>query len=91
MVMRGQADDLGGEVFKRRLNKNMHRGIILAKGGQWWICQYLFAKKDRDNIDDAELVAFRNLAKVYAKLTEKQLSMLIEDGELTEICHEGQT
>ncbi len=32
-VIAGQADDLGGGVFKKRLNDNMHRSIILAKGG----------------------------------------------------------
>ncbi len=42
-VMRGQADDLGGGVFKKRLNRNAHRSIILAKGGRYWIYQYLFA------------------------------------------------
>ena len=29
-VMKGQADDLGGGVFKKRLNKNRHRSILLA-------------------------------------------------------------
>ena len=36
-VALGQADDLGGGVFKKRLNDNMHRSIILAKGGRYWI------------------------------------------------------
>ncbi len=49
-VMLGQADDLGGGVYKKRLNKNMHRSIILAKSGERWIFAYLFAKKDRANI-----------------------------------------
>lgn len=31
-VMDGQAIDLGGGVFKKRLNNNQHRSIILAKG-----------------------------------------------------------
>lgn len=30
-VMQGQADDLGGGVYKKRLNDNMHRSIIIAK------------------------------------------------------------
>ena len=30
----GQADDLGGGVFTKRLNKNQHRGVILANGGR---------------------------------------------------------
>lgn len=32
-VMAGQADDLGGGVWKKRLDKNRHRSIVLAKGG----------------------------------------------------------
>ena len=44
-VMKGQADDLGGGVFKKRLNENMHRSIVPARGGQHWIYEYLFAKK----------------------------------------------
>ena len=53
--MRGQADDLGGGVFKKRLNDNMHRSIILAKGGRRWVYEFLFAKKDRANIANDEL------------------------------------
>jgi hypothetical protein len=86
-VMKGQAEDLGGGVFKKRLNKNMHRSIILAKGGRYWIYEYLFAKKDRANIEDDELEDFRTLAKSYATLDEKQIGQLLEDKDLTEICH----
>lgn len=86
-VMKGQCDDLGGGVFKKRLNKNMHRSIILAKSGRLWVYEYLFAKKDRANIDDDELVGFRKLAKGYEGLTDHQLTALIQDGDLVEICH----
>lgn len=85
-VMKGQADDLGGGVFKKRLNRNMHRSIILAKGGQYWVYEYLFAKKDRANIEDDELEDFRTLAKSYAMLNEEQLAKLLEDEDLREIC-----
>lgn len=86
-VMKGQAVDLGGDVFKKRLNKNLHRSIILAKGGQYWIYAYLFAKKDRANIDSDELEDFRTLAKAYAVLTGEQVERLLKDRDLTEICH----
>ena len=43
-VALGQADDLGGGVFKKRLNDNMHRSIVLAKAGEFWVFAYLFAK-----------------------------------------------
>lgn len=89
--MKGQVDNLGGGVFKKRLNDNMHRSIILARAGKWWIYQYLFAKKDRDNIDDDELQAFRKLSNAYAKLTTAALNQLIQDQELMEICHDHQT
>lgn len=85
--MDGQADDLGGGVFKKRLNKNMHRSIILAKGGRYWIFEYLFAKKDQANIEDDELKDFRTLAKSYSTLNARQIARLLEDKDLKEICH----
>jgi hypothetical protein len=80
-VMLGQADDLGGGVFKKRLDKNRSRAIILAKAGRRWIYEYVFAKKDRDDIDDEELIRFRQLAKTYEALTEGQISELISEGD----------
>lgn len=87
-VMQGQAHDLGGGVFKKRLNDNMHRSIILARGGRYWVYEYLFAKQDRDNIADDELAAFRALAKAYAGLTDRQVEQLLHEKDLTEICHD---
>lgn len=85
-AMQGQADDLGGGVFKKRLNKNRHRSIILAKGGRYWLYQYLFAKNDRANISDSELEDFRALAKGIAALDEETIARRIEDRDLVEIC-----
>lgn len=87
-VMDGQAVDLGGGVFKKRLNNNLHRSIILAKGDCYWIYEYLFAKKDRDNIDDNELMDFRKLAKLYAGLSNNQIEQLVHEKSLVEVCHE---
>ena len=90
-VMQGQSDDLGGGVYKKRLNGNLHRSIILAKGGKYWVYEYLFAKQDRANIDDDELVAFRLLAKSYAGLTDTQVVQLLAAGDFVEICHDNKT
>ncbi len=84
--MTGQADDLGGGVFKKRLAGNRNRSIVLARGGRWWVYEYLFAKQDRANIDDDELKAFRTLTKAYAELTEGQVATLIADKNWIEIC-----
>ena len=66
-----------GGVFKKRLNDNRHRSIILTRGDRYWIYEYLFAKQDRDNIDADELASFRMLAKSYAGLTGMEVTELI--------------
>ena len=84
-VMQGQADDLGGGVFKKRLNDNMHRSIILSKGGHHWVFVYLFAKKDRANIDPDELAGFRKLAWAYGRMTEAELASGLRQGDFQEL------
>jgi len=86
-VMLGQADDLGGGVFKKRLAKNLYRSIIVAKGGRYWVFVFLFAKKDRANIDRNGLVDLRDLADVYARKTDGDIAKDVEFKELVEICH----
>jgi hypothetical protein len=90
-ILLGQVDDLGGGVFKKRINNNLHRSIILAKGGKYWIYEYLFAKSDRANIESDELLAFRLLASSYAGLTASQVSQLLFNGAFVEICHDSKT
>lgn len=86
-VMQGQADDLGG-VFKKRVHGNTHRSIILAKAGRYWVYETaLFAKQNKANIEDDELVSFRALAKAYAGLTALQVEQLLRDKDWMGICH----
>jgi hypothetical protein len=87
-VMLGQADDLGGGVFKKRLDKNRSRSIILAKGGRYWVYAFLYAKKDRANITGDELAAFRALAELYARMTDREIAMELQIEKLVEICHD---
>lgn len=87
-VMLGQADDLGGGVFKKRLGKNLYRSIVVAKGHWYWVFTYLFAKQDRANIDNRELAAFRDLAELYARKTDADIAKETRLRELMEICHE---
>ncbi len=84
-VMQGQADDLGGGVFKKRLNDNMLRSIVLAKGGRYWVFAYLFAKKDRANINPEELAGFKKLAQAYGRMTEAELASVLNQGDLQEL------
>ena len=49
--------------------------------------EYLFAKQNKANIEDVELVSFRALAKAYAGLTALQVEQLLRDKDWIEICH----
>jgi len=86
-AMQGQAVDLGGGVFKKRLNENRHRSILITKAGQYWIYAYLFAKKDRDNIGADELAEFKKLAALYSRQTSSIFDAEVKQGSLLEICH----
>jgi hypothetical protein len=88
-VVMGQAVDLGGGVFKKRLGKNRFRSIILAKGSRNWVYEYLFAKKDLDNISGSDLENFRKLARSYEGLTEREIGELVANQDWVEICNGG--
>ncbi|KGD78686.1 type II toxin-antitoxin system RelE/ParE family toxin [Pantoea vagans] len=87
-VVQGKADDPGGGVYKKRLNQNRDRAIILAKGGEHWFYTFLYAKQDMANINNCELAGFRELSKYYAALTDGKITLLIKSKELVEICHD---
>lgn len=87
-VLIGKVDDLGGGVYKKRIQDNRYRAIIITKAGGFWIYSYLFAKKDRNNIENDELEAFRKLAKIYAKQSADFFDKEIRNGNLVEIKYE---
>ena len=86
-LSRGQGDDLGGKIWKKRLDKNRYRSIVISRAGNDWIFVYLFAKKDRGNIEPKELAAFKKLAKDYGAVNEARLAKLMRSGDLEEICN----
>lgn len=88
-VLQGKGDDLGGGVYKKRLNQNRDRAIILAKSGRNWFYTFLYAKQDMANIDDRELAGFRELAKHYALLSDEKIAELVYRRELVEIDDDG--
>lgn len=59
----------------------------LAKAGEFWAFTYLFAKRDRANIDNDELLAFWKLSELYRRKTKADLEAEIEVGALLEIDH----
>jgi hypothetical protein len=90
-VMLGQADDLGGGIFKKRLGKNLYRSIVVAKGGRFWVYAYLFAKKDQANIGRDDLANLRGFAALFARKTDVEISKDLKFEELVEICNDSET
>lgn len=60
---------------------------MLSKVGQAWVFVFLFAKRDRDDIDERELRAFRKLAADVGRRTDADIATLIALKELVEICN----
>jgi hypothetical protein len=87
-MLRGQAVNLGGGVWKKRLNANRHRSILLAKGDRYCVYQFLYAKKDQSNISATHLADLRELAKTYEGLAEIEIQRLLDIKEFMEIPHE---
>ncbi len=85
-LMQGLGDDLGGNVWKKRLDQNRRRSIVLNKVGRYWFFVFLFAKSDRDNIDERELAAFRKIASDFGKCASADIGRLLELKELVEVC-----
>jgi len=88
-TMLGQAIDMGGGVFKKRLSQNRHRAIVLAKVSDRWVLEYLFSKQDKANIARDELIYFRKLAVAYASLADEQVQQFLENLEWVEINNDA--
>ena len=84
----GKGEDLGGNVWKKRLQENRSRSIVASKPGRFWLFIYLFAKNDRENIDRDELEAFRKLSKDLGSKGITELETLLKDGGVMEICND---
>lgn len=87
-MLKGQADNLGGGVWKKRLNQNRHRSIVLAKGRHYWVFQLLFAKQNQSDISQKDLIWFRAMAKNYEGLDDMQVQQLLDLREFVEIHHD---
>ena len=63
----------------------------MQEGGRYWVYAYLFAKKDRANINDDELANLRAVAGLYARKTDADIAKEILFEELAEICHDQES
>ena len=86
--------DLGGGVVKKRVGlsgrgkRGGARTLVATNKGNRWFFVYGFEKNDRANISDDELEALKDLAEQLLARTGKQLAEALNDGTLSEICHD---
>lgn len=82
--------NLGGYVYKQRLAKDDggksggYRILVFFRREDRIVCAFAFAKSDRDNITQREVVVLKKEAAVYMSLTEEQLTQLVLQKELLE-------
>lgn len=83
--------DLGGGVIKQRIARRGEgksggsRSILLFRRGSQAVFVYGFEKKNRANIKDDELEAFRELAAVVLGYSEAELRQQVEAGALLSV------
>ena len=86
--------DLGGGMVKKRVGvsgrgkRGGARTLVATNKGNRWFFVYGFEKNDRANIADDELEALKELAEQLLARTGKQLAEALNDGTLSEICHD---
>lgn len=86
--------DLGGHVVKKRValpgrgKSGGARTLLAYRLGDRAFFVYGFAKNERDNIDDKELKALKQLAAIQLGLTPKELAHALREGKLIEVHHD---
>lgn len=95
MVLGAIDADLGGGVYKQRLRRKGqgksggYRTIVLIRFGRIALFAYGFAKNNRANIDRADLIHFRKLAKEVLNYDDKELDQTVLGKVFEEIKLEG--
>ena len=81
---------LGGDVYKQRLARKGegksggYRTLLFFRSGERVFFHYAYAKSDRANITQRELVALKDAAEVYMQMTPEDLTAAVKAKELFE-------
>ena len=83
--------NLGGNIYKKRIRfqgkgkSGSGRTIICYKVDDRAIFVHGFAKNEKSNLSKKELIAFKELSKILLKLSQKDIVLAIENGDLIEV------
>jgi hypothetical protein len=94
---RGAVDaDLGGGILKQRVARQGqgrsggYRTLIALRSQTRAVFLFGFAKKDLDNIGDADLKRLRQAAALMLSWTEDEADAMVAAGKWTEIARDDQ-
>lgn len=89
-----QRQSLGSGLYKLRLATQAGRGkrggsrsIFAFKRDNRMIWLHIFAKNEKGNVTTSELKKLKALADILLKLSDDEISMLINSGELYEVIN----
>jgi hypothetical protein len=84
-----------GDVIKQRIaqpkggKSGGYRSVILFRRGEKAFFIYGFPKSERDNINEAEERAFKDLAKITFAFSDDVLAKLLGNGTYKEVICDG--
>jgi hypothetical protein len=89
--MQGLIDaDLGGRVIKQRVARPSEgrRGgfrMLIGFAADRAVFLYGFAKNERENISNSELLSLREIAATFLNASKDQIARALKDGTLIEV------
>jgi len=87
--------DLGGGVIKQRIARpgagrsGGYRSLVLNRKGSNAFFVFGFSKNSQGNIRDDEQEQFKRAAKITLALTQEQVRLLIEKGQMEEVFRDA--
>jgi hypothetical protein len=95
---RGLVDaDLGGGVIKQRVARpgqgrsGGYRVLIAYRVRSLSVFLFVFAKSERDNVDDDAVATLRDIARTWFAAETKGLERALAEGAIQEVAYEEET
>lgn len=96
-AMQGLMDaDLGGQVIKQRVarpgqGKRVGFRMLIGFGPDRAVYLFAFAKNERENISNGELLSLREIAATFLKASKEEIAKALTDGNLIEVHNDSES